>query len=175
MVIFGGYDGTNVYNDVWELTLPASGDGTWTQLSPTGYPPSKRRSISAAYDSVNDRMIIFGGRDINYFFGDTWALSLGASPAWTNLQPQVMVPVSVAVTGLTAGTSYHWQAWVTDSGGDSTKVSYGGNLESAADFTVIPEKLLVFLFLGPLLPNLIRKFRKKRYNKRQKIKTRWRN
>lgn len=131
MIVFGGYDGTNHYNDVWQLAFPDAGGCTWTQLSPTGSLPSQRRSIAANYDSVNDRMIIFGGRNADQFFGDTWALSLGASPAWTNLDPQVMVPVSVAVTSLTSGTSYHWQAWYTGSvSGDSSKAPFGDNSDS---------------------------------------------
>jgi hypothetical protein len=36
---------------------------------------------------------------------------------------------SVAVTGLQAGGAYHWQAWITNSSGDSGKVSYGGNAD----------------------------------------------
>jgi hypothetical protein len=44
--------------------------------------------------------------------------------------------VSVAVSGFSSGTSYHWQALIKDgSGGISSWVSFGGNVESAADFT----------------------------------------
>jgi hypothetical protein len=40
-------------------------------------------------------------------------------------------------TGLSHGTSYHWQARVKDIGNDySSWLSYGGNAESAADFTI---------------------------------------
>ena len=137
MVIFSGYDGTNHFNDTFELTLPASGDGAWTPLSPTGDGPGTRRSASAAYDSVNDRMIMFGGRRANeQFFDDTWALSLGASTAWTQLSPDVQIQMTVPITGLTNNTGYHWQSWTTADIGDSTKVSYGGNAETAADFII---------------------------------------
>jgi hypothetical protein len=46
------------------------------------------------------------------------------------------VLVSVTVSGFSSGTSYHWQAQIKDgSGGVSGWVSFGGNAESAADFT----------------------------------------
>ena len=40
MVVFGGYDGASRYNDVWALTL--SGSPAWSQLAPSGTPPSAR-------------------------------------------------------------------------------------------------------------------------------------
>jgi hypothetical protein len=45
---------------------------------------------------------------------------------------------SVTVSGLTSSTSYHWQARAVDSqGAASGWVAFGGNTESAADFTVL--------------------------------------
>lgn len=43
---------------------------------------------------------------------------------------------SIAVTGLTLDTSYHWQAWVSNATGDSVKVAYGSNPEASSDVTV---------------------------------------
>jgi len=163
MVIYGGYSYSGGhYNDVWELTLPASGDGAWTQLSPTGQPPTPRRSASAAYDSVNDRMIVYGGRgtisSVNFFLNDTWALTLGVSPAWSNLDPDIRVPLSTAVSGLSLNTNYHWQAWALGStSGTGSKSSFGNNLETETDFAVIPEKLLWLLGLGLVIPRLLRR------------------
>jgi len=80
---------------------------------------------------------MFGGRRANeQFFDDTWALSLGASTAWTQLSPDVQIQMTVPITGLTNNTGYHWQSWTTADIGDSTKVSYGGNAETAADFII---------------------------------------
>ena len=86
MIVFGGY-----YNcDVW--ALPLSGPLTWTRLEPTGAPPPARSFASAIDDPVRDRLLIFGGEMytnqwpyIPISFNDVWALSLGASPAWTPL------------------------------------------------------------------------------------------
>jgi hypothetical protein len=81
MVVFGGV-APSYRNDVWVLSLgeiPA-----WSQLTPSGTPPGPRRSHTAIYDPVNDRMVMFGGFDGTYR-NDVWALSLGGTPTWTAL------------------------------------------------------------------------------------------
>ena len=90
MVIFGGKsaDGT-LLNDVWQLSL--SGSPAWTQLAPTGTPPAPRSAHCAAYDPVNDRMIVFGGAGASNF-NDVWALSLAGTPAWSLLSPSGTPP-----------------------------------------------------------------------------------
>jgi hypothetical protein len=96
MIVFGG-DGSPGYccgalNDVWVLTNADGTGGTpgWTQLSPTGTPPSARRSTGAAYDPVNNRMIIYGGEDAGAPpLGDVWVLTaangLAGTPSWAQL------------------------------------------------------------------------------------------
>jgi galactose oxidase-like protein len=83
MIVFGGNDGT-LRNDVWALSL--SGTPAWTQLTPTGTPPTGRQALASIYDPVGDRMVIFGGND-GSLRNDVWALSLSGTPAWTNLTP----------------------------------------------------------------------------------------
>ncbi len=94
VIIFGGFNcGTTVFNDVWILknandvsTLPS-----WTQMSPTGTPPSERESSSAVYDSTTNTLIVFGGDADGTEFGDIWLLSnangTGGTPAWSELTP----------------------------------------------------------------------------------------
>jgi hypothetical protein len=86
MIVFGGYDNAawTALNEVWALSL--SGTPAWTQLAPTGTPPSGRQAMSTLYDPVRDRMLIFGGVDYNNL-NDTWALSLAGTPAWSQLAP----------------------------------------------------------------------------------------
>ena len=102
MTIFGGSNtnGTLRFNDVWVLTN-ANGLGgapTWVNLSPSGTPPLARGGHSAAYDSLNNRMIVFGGFDQSGVptFEDVWQLSnangLGGTPAWTQLFPSGTPP-----------------------------------------------------------------------------------
>ncbi len=82
MLVFGGYDGV-FRNDIWALSL--LGTPTWTQLAPTGTPPSVRNRHTAIYDPVRDRMLVFGGWSGAAYLDDVWALSLAGAPAWTQL------------------------------------------------------------------------------------------
>ncbi len=100
MVVFGGSLGAAYYgsqNNIWELTLDDS--PVWTQLypaDPDAAKPSPRRSMTAAYDPLRDRMIIYGGFDAvpnsDQFLGDTWALSMSGQLAWHELTPAGTVP-----------------------------------------------------------------------------------
>lgn len=86
MVIFGGVVSAGLMNDVWELSL--SGTPTWSQIVPTGTPPSERYEHSAIYDATRDRMVAFGGYD--YTTGDlndVWALTFSGTPTWTLMSP----------------------------------------------------------------------------------------
>jgi hypothetical protein len=90
MVVFGGcyYSTGSPYylNNVWALSLAET--PTWTQLTPSGTPPSGRLAHSAIYDPVRDRMVVFGGYSgSSSYLNDAWALSLAGTPAWTALYP----------------------------------------------------------------------------------------
>jgi len=93
MIVFGGSlspepaTGSPNLNDTWALTL--DGDPAWFAMTPMGTPPSPRWGMSAIYDPVRHRMIIFGGGS-----NDTWALSLDGSPTWTELHPVGTPPVA---------------------------------------------------------------------------------
>lgn len=87
IIVFGGVDDLYVpQNDVWALSL--SGTPVWTQLTPTGTPPSARHWHTAIYDVTRDRMIVFGGGLGN----DVWSLTLSGTPAWTHLTPTGVPP-----------------------------------------------------------------------------------
>jgi hypothetical protein len=95
MLVFGGISSQdpppNVTpeNSVWELSLGDSPQ--WTQLAPTGTPPSPRQSPSMVFDVAGDRAVVFGGSNpldsSTPYRNDVWALSLGGTPAWTRLLP----------------------------------------------------------------------------------------
>ena len=97
MVIFGGStsdDYYGVHNDVWELDL--TGPPTWSHLAPGGTLPIPRRSGTAIYDPLRDRMILYGGWDSTEngtasFLGDTWALSFPGNQ-WAQLSPAGTTP-----------------------------------------------------------------------------------
>jgi hypothetical protein len=85
MLVFGGYDGTVYFSDVWALSL--AGSPAWTALVPAGIPPSARYGHTSIYDPVRDRMLVFGGYDGAAYLNDVWALSLAVGPEWSALAP----------------------------------------------------------------------------------------
>lgn len=100
MIVFGGFQGGSCcteLNDVWVLSNAdgLGGSSAWTQLAPTGGPPSPRAVHSAVYDAVNNRMIVYAGdAHLGFCFGavnDVWVLTnadgTGGTPNWTQLSP----------------------------------------------------------------------------------------
>jgi hypothetical protein len=100
MTIFGGVINGIALNDVWVLSTANGVGGTpaWTQLSPTGSPPTARYDLPAVYDPVNNLMMIFGGYSGSSAYNDVWVLShangLGGTPAWTQLSPTGSAPTT---------------------------------------------------------------------------------
>jgi hypothetical protein len=80
-------------NDAYALDLGST--PTWSHLLPTfpiGMPPPSSRSEHVAvYDSLGDRMIVFGGdsgtKCSTNFLSDVWSLSMDSTLAWTKLNP----------------------------------------------------------------------------------------
>lgn len=90
MLVFGGNNNATDLNDVWALTFePSLG---WQKLSPLGTPPSGRRSTSLVFDSLRDRLLVFGGFSGSAFMNDVWELSLSPTVAWTQLLPANLPP-----------------------------------------------------------------------------------
>lgn len=96
MILFGGSDGGNLLNDVWELSLTsAGGPFAWNALSPGGPLPLPRELHTSIYDGAAQRMIVFGGVDNDFtdgspFNNEVWALTLpqgGGMPTWSLLSP----------------------------------------------------------------------------------------
>lgn len=86
MLIFGGQCGSQNLDDVWELSL--TGSPTWTRINADGVPPRARAGASVVYDSIGDRMIVFGGGVTGCcYLNDAWALSLSGTPTWEALTP----------------------------------------------------------------------------------------
>lgn len=92
IIIFGGFNcASTYYNDVWILSNAndQGGQPSWSQLAPTGTPPTAREASSAIYDSTTNTLVVFGGDAGGEPFGDIWLLShangSGGTPAWTPL------------------------------------------------------------------------------------------
>jgi hypothetical protein len=116
MVAYGGRDAGGPLNDLWAMSL--AGSPAWSQLAPTGAPPSARAYHSAIYDPLRDRMVVFGGWPT--LLNDVWALKLSGAPAWSALSPFGPAP-----TARMHHTVFH------DSGRDRMTV-YGGLANSGA-------------------------------------------
>lgn len=70
---------------VWKLVQGA--EPRWEPVAVSGAGPLRREGFAALYDSLGDRVLVFGGR---LDWGDPgsnelWALSLGGQPTWTLL------------------------------------------------------------------------------------------
>ena len=114
MVVFGGRIPSTQVSDLWTLSL--SGTPTWARLIPSETGPSAREGHTAVYDSANQRMIIFGGRYIDDLYNDVWALSLGTTPAWTQLAPG-------------SGPSVRWGHSLLYDAADGRMIVFGGSTE----------------------------------------------
>ena len=79
MVMFGGYNGTTYYNDVWVLSNANGLGGTpgWTNTVAQGAAgsPLGRVQPAAVYDASGKRMILFGGDIFTTYYNDVWVLS----------------------------------------------------------------------------------------------------
>jgi hypothetical protein len=67
-------------------------DGVWSQLMPTGTPPTARYAHTAIYDPVRERMVVFGGFSSTNNCNDVWTLSLAGTPRWARLTPSGTPP-----------------------------------------------------------------------------------
>ncbi|MFO7674889.1 MAG: kelch repeat-containing protein [bacterium] len=97
VIMFGGVDGASRFDDSWELCLDSL---RWRELEPTGTPPAARSHGVSAWDSVDNRILIVGGRGPEQFYNDVHALSLEpGSEGWTALSPGGQVPAARAGSG----------------------------------------------------------------------------
>ena len=91
MVLFGGENANSNENfgDTWVYSF---GTNRWTQMHPTKSPPARFYSVMA-YDSVRDRMLLFGGAaDSNETpLDDMWAYDLRRD-TWSELKPSCPRP-----------------------------------------------------------------------------------
>jgi len=81
MLVFGGGTDQGILSDLYELDLNTY---TWTILSTNGTPPSPRWDHVAIYNSQDQSMAVFGGRDTSDFFNDLWVLDLNTM-TWSQI------------------------------------------------------------------------------------------
>ena len=92
--VFGGSTPSGLVNEAWVFDLWTE---EWTQLAPTGTPPSVREGSAGVYDAANDRMIVFGGFDGGYY-NEVWSLQ--------NLSGTVTSARTQTPAGITLGQNF---------------------------------------------------------------------
>ena len=87
MIIFGGRNYYEYFNDLWALELDPGGEH-WEEISASGPSPAPRKQAAMVYDPVNDRLLLFGGAlgDSNFSVNDLWSFDFSTG-AWTELNP----------------------------------------------------------------------------------------
>ena len=104
MVVFGGYDGTNYLNDVWEYNLDTN---IWTQrpIISTTLPVVRDEHQAIYYnDGTNNKMVVFGGQDGTNVFNDVWEYNLDTN-VWTQLTPRAIVSRNMSTIYYNDGTN----------------------------------------------------------------------
>ena len=120
VIVFGGNNLSNTYNDVWYLD-PSLASPTWTKLNPAGTPPSPRGMCAVAYDGAagSERMIVFGGvTHAGVALNEVWILDLSnpGAESWSQV---------VAAGGPTPRTRA--TAVVDQNGGSPRLLVFGGD------------------------------------------------
>lgn len=92
MIVFGGENlllTPSVLGDLSQLSLPDPlvGPPVWSSMPSSGT-PSARAGHSAIYDSLHNRMIVFGGQTQTATVNELWILDLNpATPSWQQILP----------------------------------------------------------------------------------------
>ncbi len=139
LIIFGGCApapascNSGRLNDLWVLAN-ANGQGgtpTWIQLTPTGGPPAARFRHAAVYDSVNNRMVIWGGDS-----------TFGSLPDLTDVWVLTNANGLDKATGLPA--TPNWSQLFPIGGPPTSGVSFPGREVSTAVYDSITNRMIVF-------------------------------
>ncbi len=143
VLLFGGLGDSSVrFNDVWLLNLNTN---TWEEVSPTGTPPSARRSHAAewieATTDLGGGMLIFGGTTasgdsnaLNQLWLLTYSLPISANPgvlqfdsaAYEVVEADTTATITVSRTSGVSGTvtvDYATSNGTATAGSDYTSVA----------------------------------------------------
>lgn len=137
LIQFGGHNGTTANNQVWAFNLS---NNTWTQLSPSGTAPAARELHNAAYDAVNQRMVIWGGSSngtSGTYYRDAFELNLtSGSEAWNNISDATYnMPLSTvsATSAVDTDNNLFLVVGGTDETGDDWRREHVFDLNDTSD------------------------------------------
>jgi len=103
--LFGGRDGSTVYDDTWAYDLAID---TWTKLAPASSPPARFGHEAAWVDGVG--LVVFAGQAGSAFFNDLWAYDTERNE-WTELPASGAIPT--ARYGTCADVGPDGRLWIT--------------------------------------------------------------
>lgn len=91
MIIFGGYDGKNVLDELWTLkTIPDEVDTfEWRRANLKGGPCARYGHAACL---KNDKLYIYGGRNKKEIFNDLWCLQIH-SGYWDLINQNGIIPL----------------------------------------------------------------------------------
>jgi hypothetical protein len=85
MLLFGGVSLNGTYlGDTWALS--AGDPPAWSPLATSGTPP-RAAGNTTVYDSMRDRLLVFGGMTTTFLTSAVSELRLTGPPAWSSLVP----------------------------------------------------------------------------------------
>lgn len=87
IVLFGGWNGTTLFNDTWAYDPVAN---TWRTTTLVNRPSARFRHCMV-YEPTTRRVLLFGGTDGGTELNDTWAYDPGTG-AWDKLCPEGRLP-----------------------------------------------------------------------------------
>ncbi len=98
MLLFGGSHSGIIHEGgdlaLWSLFLGGGGglEGAWNNLGSSGPKPTYRSGHTAVFDSVGNRMVVFGGYDDDSLRNDVTFLALDGSYTWAAVTPAGTAP-----------------------------------------------------------------------------------
>ncbi len=107
----------------WTYKYTGSLTAPWTQITGTG--PSSRQHHAMAYDSVNHKVVLFGG-DSGGDRNDTWLFDT-ISKGWTNAMPSGQIPPPREAHGLAYDSK------------NGVVIAYGGRFVSGNTVTLLDD------------------------------------
>lgn len=147
LLVFGGINNQGaVLNDLWAYS---PGSGNWTQLSAQqavqsgstcGAVPAPRMNAAMVWDSVDQKVLMYGGVDAsNNYFGDLWSFD-PAAKTWTAIQCANNSPGSRASNAVWDGQHMFVLGGLNGNGflKDFWMYTPGGSWQQLADFPAGP-------------------------------------
>lgn len=91
-LLFGGADAAGPRGDTYVFTLSPRLQRGWAADRSAGSVVAPRWGHAMALDVERGTIVLFGGRDGQQVFGDTWEYNPASVPRWTERQPRVSPP-----------------------------------------------------------------------------------